>query len=43
MIDINSNGPSFFPYSNEINKCRGTVMTLMIHMQNYVFLVLLKT
>ena len=43
MIDINSNEPSFYPCSDEVNKCSGTVMILMIHMQNYVFLVLLKT
>ena len=33
-ININSYEPLFYPYSIEINKC--------MHMQNYVFLMLLK-
>ena len=36
-IDINSNKPTFYPYSTEVNKCS------LIHIQNYVFLMLLKT
>ena len=35
IININSNEPSFYPYS--------VVIISMIHMQNYVFLMLLKT
>ena len=41
IININSNKPSFYPYSILVNKCSGSYNN--IHMQNYVFLILLKT
>ena len=41
IININSNEPSFYPYSFKINKC--CVMISIIHLENYVFLMLLKT
>ena len=46
IININSNEPSFYPYSVKISQCIGNcnnVIISMIHMQNYVFLMLLKT
>ena len=43
IIDINSNEPSFYPCSVKINKCSGSCNMSMIHMQNSVFLMLLKT
>ena len=46
IININSNEPSFYPYSVKISQCSGicnNVIISMIHMQNYVFLMLLKT
>ena len=42
IININSNNPIFYPFSVKINKCSGIVITLMIHMQEFVFLILLK-
>ena len=44
MINVNSNEPSFYPYSIFVKKCiLVVVIILMIHMLNYVLLVLLKT
>ena len=43
IININSNEPSFYPYSIEKIHVVVVAITLMIHMQNYVFLILLKT
>ena len=45
IINININEPSFYSYSVKINKCSGSWnnTTSMIHMQHYVFLMLLKT
>ena len=43
IININSNEPSFYPYSVKIIKCSGSCNMSMIHMQNSVFLMLLKT
>ena len=43
IININSNKPSFYPYSIKVNKCSTVVIILMIHIQNYVFLIWLKT
>ena len=45
IINININESSFYPYSVKINKCSGSWnnTTSMIHMQHYVFLMLLKT
>ena len=41
--NINSNEPSFYHYSVKINKCSVVAIMLIIHMQNYVLLMLLKT
>ena len=43
IININSNEPSFYPYSIEKIHVVVVAITLMIHMQIYVFLILLKT
>ena len=50
IISINSNVPSFYPYSILANKCSScscnkvaVVIILMIHMLNHGFLMLLKT
>ena len=43
IININSNEPSFYPYSVKINKSSVVVIILMIHVESYVFLILLKT
>ena len=42
MINVNSNELSFYPYSIKINIV-AVVIVLMIHVQNYVFLMLSKT
>ena len=44
IININTKKPLFYPYSIKINRCSGIVMTMtsMTHMQNYVFLMLLR-
>ena len=42
IINFNSNEPLLYPYNVKISKCC-VVIILMIHMQNYVFLMLLKT
>ena len=43
IININSNEPSFYPYSIEKIHVVVVAIILMIHMQNYVFMILLKT
>ena len=43
LINMNSNEPSFYYYSVKINKCSESCDISMIHTQNYVFLMLLKT
>ena len=43
IMDINSNGPLFYHYSVLVNNAVAVVMILIIHMLNYVFLMLLKT
>ena len=44
VININNIEPLFYPYSIEVNKCSGSCNNIkMIHIQNYVFLMLLKT
>ena len=43
ITNINSNKPAFYPYSILVNKCSVVVIILIIHMQNHVFLMLLKT
>ena len=43
IINVNSNEPLFYPCSVKISKCRGIVIMSMIYMQNYGFLMLLKT
>ena len=40
IVNINSNNPIFYSFSIKINKCSGIVMMLMIHMQEFVFLIL---
>ena len=43
IINVNNNEPLFYPYSGEINKCSGSCNNINIHMQNYVFQILLKS
>ena len=45
IININSNQPLFYPYSILLNKPNAVVVViiLIIHLQSYVFLMLLKT
>ena len=43
IINVNSNELSFYPYSVKIVNVMEVVIISMIYMQNYVFLVLLKT
>ena len=43
IININSNKPLFYPYSVKIGKYSGSCKNINTHMQNYVFLMLLKT
>ena len=43
IINTNSNEPLFYNYSVKIDKCSGVVIISIVHMQNYVFLTLLKT
>ena len=40
--DVSSNNHIFYPFSVKINKCSVIVIILMIHMQKYVFQILLK-
>ena len=40
IISINSKNPMFYPFSIKVNKCNGIVIILMIHMQEFVFLIL---
>ena len=40
IININSNNPMFYPFSNKVNKCNGNCNNIMIHMQEFVFLIL---
>ena len=41
--NVNSDEPSFYPYSVEVDNIVVVVTILIIHKQNYVFLMLLKT
>ena len=43
IIDVSNNEPTFYPFSIEVNKLVEAATILMILMQNYVFLMLLKT
>ena len=43
IINISSNEPLFYPYSIKQVNVVTVVVILMIHIQNYVFLMLLKT
>ena len=44
ITNMNCNKALFYPYSIQINKCSGNVLIiLMIHVLNYVYLMLLKT
>ena len=40
IININNNNPMFYPFSIKVNKCMVIVIILMIHMQEFVFLIL---
>ena len=42
ITNINNNFSTFYPYSIEVNNVVAAAIILTIHMQNYVFLVLLK-
>ena len=43
ITNINSNEPKFYRYGIEANKYSAAAIILMIHIQNHVFLMLLKT
>ena len=43
VMNINSDESLFYLYSILVNKCSGTLIILMIHVLNHVFLMLLKT
>ena len=43
VININSDESLFYLYSILVNKCSGTLIILMIHVLNHVFLMLSKT
>ena len=43
IININTNEPSFYPYSVKINKCSGCFNNINDPYANYVFITLLKT
>ena len=43
IININSNEPTFYPYSIKVNKCSAAAIISMTHMQNYEFLMFLIT
>ena len=43
IMNINHNEPSFYPYGVKWTNSVVVVIISMIHMQNYVFLTLLKT
>ena len=43
IMNINSNEPLFYSYSVEINKSVVVAIILIIHMQNYLFLMLFET
>ena len=40
IININSNNPIFYPFSVKINRCSSNCNNIMIHMQEFVFLIL---
>ena len=40
IVNVNSNNPMFYPLSVKINKCSGNCNKLIIHMQEFVFLIL---
>ena len=42
IINVNKNEPVFYPHSIRVNKFLKVVMTLMILLQNYAFLIVLK-
>ena len=43
IVSINSDEPTFYPYSIKTNKSVVVLIISMIHMQKFVFLMLLKT
>ena len=43
LINVSSNEPPFYPYSVKKVNVVAVVIISMIHMQTYVFLMLLKT
>ena len=40
IVSINSNNVIFYPFSVKINRCNVIVVILIIHMQEFVFLIL---
>ena len=40
IININSSNPIFYPFSVKINRCSSNCNNIMIHMQEFVFLIL---
>ena len=43
IVNVNSDEAVFYPFSIKTSKCSVVVIISMIHMQNCVFLMLLKT
>ena len=42
IINVNTNEPMFYPYSIQMNKCKGSCNILMTHMISHMFLIPLK-
>ena len=42
LFHVNNEEPVFFPFSIKTSKCSGSCNNIMVHMQNCVFLMLLK-
>ena len=40
IVDVSSNDPIFYPFSIKVNKCSGNCNNIVIHMQEFVFLIL---
>ena len=42
IVDVSSNNSIFYPFSIRTSKCSGNFNDIMIHVQKFVFLILLK-
>ena len=40
IINVNSDGPVFYPFSIKTSKCSGSCNNIMVHMQKFGFLML---